>query len=534
MTQATLTDAPVPAAGVGRPVPAGRWSAGVFAVAVIVAFPLFLWLGRDHWFYLDEWQILGADGESRTGYLDGHNGHWITWLRLEYRLNFELWGLRSYLPYQVPAVLGHLASAVLLRQVCRRLGTRGWIATATALAFLFFGPGRMNMTLGFQVSLTASLICWFGMLLLTYDAKAVTRRDWFALGLGVVGLMTSGLFPAILVGFGVTTLLRRGPRAATFYALPLGAIYLAWYVTYGHESAFPARFTGQAARYVRRLLWAAFDALGQGGVVAALLLALAVVGLGVALHRAWRCRLWAEAALPLGLFAAWLSFSGVTAVTRESLADLEVGGRVVHISVALVLPLVAAGAEELARRRTFLGVAALAPLAIGALQGRDQLSETSVLFRTDPELVSAIAHSPLIVDVPGNHRPLHDNGFLPPATADWLARQAAAGRIPEPDDLTTELRLTATNRLALIQAEAPSDQLACPALTAPLTVSVRTGDEIRFVGAIEVRVTEGQRRSQPRRFAALEASVVRAQAGPVDVLVRSVPDVPAWLCPPSA
>jgi hypothetical protein len=68
-------------------------------------------------------------------------------------------------------------SAVLLRQVCRRIGARGWIATACALAFLSFGTGRENATLGFQVSLTASLICGFAMLLLGEGPKAVTRRD---------------------------------------------------------------------------------------------------------------------------------------------------------------------------------------------------------------------------------------------------------------------------------------------------------------------------------------------------------------------
>ena len=53
-----------------------RWSAWVFAVAVVAALPLLLWFGRDHWFYLDEWQVLGSDGVTRTGYLDSHNGHW--------------------------------------------------------------------------------------------------------------------------------------------------------------------------------------------------------------------------------------------------------------------------------------------------------------------------------------------------------------------------------------------------------------------------------------------------------------------------
>jgi hypothetical protein len=533
MTQATLADVPVQAAEPGTPLTSGRWSALLFATAIVVALPLLLWFGRDHWFYLDEWQILGADGVSSTGYLDGHNGHWITWLRLEYRLNFELWGLHSYVPYQVPAVLGHLASAVLLRQVCRRVGTRGWIATGVALAFLFFGTGRVNMTLGFQVSLTGSLICAFGMFLLAEGPRAVTRRDWLALGLGVVGLMTSGVFPAILVGFGITTVLRRGARIAAFYAAPLGAIYLAWYVAYGRESAFPARLTSQTASYFRRLLWSGFDALGQGGVAATSLVVLAVIGLGAALHRAWRSRIWAEAAMPVGLCAAWLVFNGATAVTRESLAAFEVGGRLVHVSAALVLPLIAAGVEELARRRTVLGAAALVPLAVGLPGNLDQLSETSILFRANRELAYAIAYSPFVDDVPENVRPMQDHGFLPPVTAHWLARQAAAGRVPKPDDPTAELRLTATSRLVLTQADA-THQPDCPALTAPLVATLEEGDELRFAGAIEVAVTKGAHQSEPRRFLGLDRSVIRAQAGPVDVVVRGIPDAPASVCPPSA
>ena len=508
----------------------------VFAVAVVAALPLLLWFGRDHWFYLDEWQILGADGVTRTGYLDGHNGHWITLLRLEYRLNFELWGLRSYVPYQVPAILGHLASAVLLREVCRRLGARDWIATAAALAFLFFGSGRENMTLGFQVSLTGSLVCGFGMLLLAEGPKTVTRRDWLALGLGVVGLMTSSVFVAVLVGFGITTLLRRGVRVAAFYAVPLGAIYMAWYAAYGDESAFPVKLTGATARYFGRVLWAVLEALARGGV-GAVLLALMVVGLAGPLLRARRSHRWADAALPVGLCAAWLAFAGLTALARaEFLAAFPVGGRLLHVSAALVLPLVAAGAEELARRRSVLGVAALVPLAIGLPRNLDRLSETSILFRTSPELASAVAYSPFIDDAPENLMPLQDNNpFHPPATAEWLARQAAAGQIPEPDEpVPPQLELTATSRLVLTQAPDTSGQPACPALTAPVTVSLEPGDEIPFIGAIQVTVVDGTHESAPRRFLGLDHSVVRALAGPVDVVLRSVPEGPGWVCPPGA
>jgi hypothetical protein len=534
MTQATLADDSVQAAVGGPAAAEGRWPATAFAVAVVAALPLLVWFGRDHWFYLDEWQVLGADGVSKTGYLDGHNGHWITLVRLDYRLNFEVWGLHTYLPYQLPAILGHVASAVLLRQVCRRIGARGWIATAVALAFLFFGTGRENMTLGFQVALTGSLICGFGMFLLAEGPKAVTRRDWLALGLGVVGLMTSSVFLAMLAGFGLTTVLRRGLRVAAFYAAPLGLIYTAWYVAYGRESALPVRLTGQSIVYFRRLLWAVFDALAQGAIVGVLVLIVAAVGLAAALRRAWRSGAWAGAALPVGLCGAWLTFAGLTAIGRADIAaTLEVAGRLLHVSAALVLPLVAAGAEELVRRRTVLGVAALVPLAVGLPGNLDRLSQTSILFRTNRQLVSAIAHSPLIDDVPANVRPMQDNGFQPPATAEWLARQAAAGRISEPDHpVTPELALTATSRLALAQAAAGSGQPACPALIAPLSLSLRRGDEIAFVGAIQVTVTDGAHTSAPRRFLAFGPSLIRAEAVPVDVVVRSIPDAPAQVCPP--
>jgi hypothetical protein len=167
----------------------------VFALALAVALPLILWFGRDQWFFLDDWWVLTEDGLTSPGYLDGHNGHWITVVRVVHRLNFELWGLRTYLPYQVPVVLAHLGAAVLVRQVTRQLGVRGWIATATAVAFLFFGSGRENMVFGFQVSLTGSLVCGLALFLLADGPRSVTRRDRLALGVAVLGLTTSAMFP---------------------------------------------------------------------------------------------------------------------------------------------------------------------------------------------------------------------------------------------------------------------------------------------------------------------------------------------------
>jgi hypothetical protein len=527
MTSATLVR-PVPHVARPHQAVADRWAARLFGAAVVVALPLLLWFGREHWFYLDEWQILGADGVSNTGYFDGHNGHWITLLRLEYRLNFALWGLRSYVPYQVPVILTHLAAAVLLRQLIRQCGVRDWIATATALAFLFFGSGRVNMTLGFQASLTGSLVCGYALFLLADGPRRVTGRDWLALGLGVVGLMTSSVFVAVLVGFGVTTLLRRGVRIAAFYAVPLGVIYTAWYVTYGRNSTWPTETSARAARYGGRVLWDTFKALADGwlGLV---LVAVAIFGLGTAVIHAWRSGTWGRAAVPLGLAVSSVAFVGMAAIARAA-TWLSQGSpdRFLHVGAALLLPLVAVGAEELAQRRTLLAACAIAPLAVGLPSNLNQLSHTSALFRTDRELALAVAHSPLIDRVPPIHRPLYVTAFHPPATAGWLERQAAAGRIPEPDEHDPVLDLTAAGQLALAQLGPQPDQ-TCPRLTAPRTMVLQRSDRVAFGGIIDFHVVDGEVESK-RRLLKGTGGPIWAMTGPVEVVVRSTEGRPARLC----
>jgi hypothetical protein len=514
------------------PVRAQRSSTRVFVVVVVVALPLLLWFGRDQWFFLDEWAALTRDGLLRPGYFDGHNGHWVTLVRLEYRLNFELWGLRTYLPYQLPVVLAHLGSAVLLREVIRRCGARGWIATAAALAFVFLGSGRENITWGWQLSMTGSLACGLAMFLLADGPRALTRRDWLALGLGILGLMTSSLFVALVVGIGVTTVLRRGVRIAAFYVLPLAAIHAAWYLRYGSDGAVPLRLTGRTLWFAGRMFWAIFDALAQGGV-GAVLAVLAAVGLASASHRAWRSGAWAEVALPAGLAAGWLTFAVLTGLTRaETLltADSYGASRYVHLGAALLLPLAAVGAEQLARRRAALAAIALLPLAVGLPGNLDKLAHTPPFFGGNKDFILAMAHSPLIDDVPADTVAIQNHILEAPLTAGWLSRQAAAGRIPEPDGANPELGLTATSRLVLAQGAGPAVEPACHRVAANVPVTLQAGDQLRFTGAIGVTVTDGKHESARRRFLSRDGSAIRALAGPVDVVVRRVEGRPARLC----
>ena len=63
-----------------------------------------------------------------------------------------MFGIRSYVPYQLLVILLHLAAAVLLRVVMRRAGVRPWIATLTAGVFVFFGAGAENILIAFQIT----------------------------------------------------------------------------------------------------------------------------------------------------------------------------------------------------------------------------------------------------------------------------------------------------------------------------------------------------------------------------------------------
>lgn len=537
MTANVTVAAEAPVGEGGRaPEGASRRSDAVFAAVVVAALPVFLWFGRHHWFFLDEWWGLGRSEAWHPGYLDGHNGHWLTLTRVQYRLTFELFGLRTYLPYQLPTVVAHLGTAVLLRQVSRRCGVRAWIATAVAVAFVFFGTGYENILWGWQSNTTGSLVCGFALFLLVDGPSAVTRRDWLALGLGIVGLMTSAAFVGIVVGLGVTIVLRRGLRVAAFYTVPLATIYLAWYAAYGSESnAVPFKLTTRTLWFVGRMSWAVFDALAQGGI-GVVLLALAGIGLASALSRAAQSGDWADVALPAGLTVAWLVFAGMTALGRALVPlspNAYATSRYVHVGAALLLPVAALGAERLARRRALLGALALVPLAIGLPGNVDRMANTPAAFTGGKDTILAIAHSRYLDDVPPDTMPLRIGGGLEmPVTADWLSRQVDAGRVPEPDGADPVRDLTATSQIVLTQDAGPTDVVGCPPLSADVPVTLHRGDQLPFDGALSVFVTDRAHTAFPRSFHSRDGPVIRTLAGPVDVIIRPTPGVPTRLCTP--
>jgi hypothetical protein len=522
-------DAPVPGP---ESEPDGRWPVLAFRAGVVVAFPLLLWFGRDHWFFFDEWLLLAHDGLTRPGYFDGHNGHWITALVVDYRLNFHVWGLNTYLPYQVPVVLAHLGTAVLLRAVIRRVGVRAWIATVVALAFVYFGSGRDNITYGFQLSLTGSLLAGLALLLISdRPERRVTRHDWLGVALGLIGLMTSSVFVAVLVGLGVALLMRRGPRVAAFYAVPLGAVYGTWYLRYGSESSDSSRLSWRTVRFMGRMFASVFDALAQTGLGGALLVLLAGLGLVLTVRRGLRSGFADHGGLVVGLVVAWVVFAGLTSLARAHgafTADSHNAGRYLHVGAALFLPAVALGIEHLARRRALAGAAAALVLVSGLPGNLDRLAHTDPIFLSNPELfgadsrqiLEAMAHSALLDDVPPDHIPVNGAFEELDLTVGWLRRNAAAGRIPDPGDVDPRVALTATNYLVLAQQHTGFRAGGCAPAAEPVRLVLDAGEQLAFEGTILVAVADGAVESRPRELRSTEGASLRALAGPVEVVVR--------------
>ena len=126
-----------------------EWARFVFYAYLALSLPVLLFVGRDRWFFSDEWSFLTARSATNVhDLLAPNNQHWSTIPVIVYRVLYALFGLREYWPYQMVAIVTHLAVAALLRHIMRRSGVRPWFATAVAAAYVLFGPGVRRHPLG--------------------------------------------------------------------------------------------------------------------------------------------------------------------------------------------------------------------------------------------------------------------------------------------------------------------------------------------------------------------------------------------------
>ena len=212
------------------PTGSDRLPIGLFGVAVVVAAPLILFkLGSYHWFFRDEWVFL-AEREGRLPEIfEPHGGaHWVAIPRLIFFVLWQVFGVRTYVPYQAVVVSLHLAVCVMVLLIMRRSGVGAWLACSAAAILIVFGPGAQNIVWAFQVSFTGSVAYGLAHLLLADHDGGFSRRDWLGLAFGAAALMSSAVGVTMLAVVGLSVLLRRGWRMAALHVGPLVALLLVW------------------------------------------------------------------------------------------------------------------------------------------------------------------------------------------------------------------------------------------------------------------------------------------------------------------
>lgn len=417
------------------------WATWAFAAYLVLAFFFSLQAGSHYWFHADEWRLIGPTEWTVDDYFQPQNGHWSTIPVLFYRVWYELFGLHSYLVYQVPLVLMHLTLAVLLRVTMRRSGVSPWVATLVAASFVLLGTAEQNILSPIQVSMVGSLLFGYAQLLLIDRDGPVGRRDVVGVLFGVLALMASGIGMVMVVVAAAAALLRRGWLAAAVHGGVPTLVYCVWLwwhregsvedTTGGLQDALPWLADGVSGVYL---------ALGHVGALAIVLAMVTVVGLVLAWRGLplpdWRRQAAGPAALLVGLVAFFVlvgySRGGLPAASARS-------SRYIGIGAALVLPAVAVAINAIAARWR-LGWLALVPLVVAipfeaARLGDLPLPRDSASIRVT--LLTA-AYSPCLDDARAGLQVDPSFYRASGATVAFLRDARERGLLPPPpDDVST-------------------------------------------------------------------------------------------------
>jgi hypothetical protein len=401
---------------------------------------------------------------------------------LAYRALFNVFGLRSYVPYQSVVVVAHLATAVLLRVIMRRAGVRPWTATIVASVFVLFGPGEENIVWAFQVAFVGAIMFGLVHLILSDHDGPIDRRDWFGLLAGAASLMCSGVSLVLIAVVGLAVLVRRGWKPAVFHTVPLGALYAVWFLASEPGGIDNPYGRGVTARELTRFLWSgargAFEAIGAFRPIAILIAAVLVVGLALSFHQHGRAGL-RHTIAPIALLAGGALFLIGTGYTRwfvTPVADSQ--SRYLYTLAAFMLPALAVAVDTVGRRWRVATPALLALFLVGIVANVDDFGArapfTEGFHDRQQQLVRALAHDDLAQRVPARVRP------NPWFTIGWLRDTAAAGDAPAAATTPPEIARQLPLLLGVTQLSAAPPRSNCRTIPDGITLEPTQGDRFGF------------------------------------------------------
>jgi hypothetical protein len=432
-------------------------------LVLVGGFVLLLYCNRDQWFFGDEWDFLAHRGVSGADYSlwEPHTEHWSTGPILIYRGLYSLWGLHSYVPYVVVLVLLHLAVAHLLWRLLLQAGVDQTVATAVAAVFTVLGAGYENLLWAFQIGFIGSVALGMAVLLLVNHDGRWGGRDVAGWAVSIVGLMFSGISVTMVTVAGLAVLMRRGWRHAALTVSVPGAVYLTWFFLIGNKNVGDDERTLDDIFRYPQYIWnglriAVEDTVGFQGAGAVVVLGLTAY----LLRRSGRSKGPGAPAFASALGA--LMLYAVIATGRAG-TGIETSGasRYTYLVIALAVPafglaladLVDADGLASAGRRC---VVCLLLLFVGVHNAGTLVEKSRVEKRLEQRLKARILAASQLVNSPavilgGNPEPQ----YSPDIVVEDLRRMHRDGKLPDPERITRDDRLTVATTLQYAVNPAP-------------------------------------------------------------------------------
>jgi hypothetical protein len=458
----------------------GRGARTVLVCAVAASVPFYLFFARRQWFWGGEWTFLASrDLSSLHDLLRPYRQHWETIPIVIFQLIFFAFRLRSYVPYQLPVIVLHGVAGVLLWIVIRRSGVHPWLATIAAVAFVYFGHGRQDIVLAFQLGFVSALVLGLCAVLLVDHPGRADRRDVLAGVCSALALLCSGVAVTMIAIAAIVMFVRRGIKPTLLYVTPLAFMYLVWYLAvaradYAANGVSPA---GTIIGFVGSALATTLNALGSNPVAAFALAGLLLVGLFVAARTRSLDSNWT---LPLAFAAGALVFLMITAFARASGGSSAVDqSRYLDIAACLLLPPLAKSADFLSRRYRYAAPIVLAVLLVG-LPGNLVAAGSANGSSADRAALVAIATSPIAGAVDGRHVP--DDVRFPSVSVNWLRREVGRSGLPQGTAVDRSTMAMADVRLEIQEFGLQPRTPPCHWLKSRFTVFLRKHDDVSFLG----------------------------------------------------
>lgn len=316
------------------------WSPSVVHyAALVVSFAAILWIGRDQWFFGDDWAILVPHNDGNV--FIPHVGHWNLVPAIVFPLLRNLLGLGSYLPFLALAVLAHLAVAHLVWRIVRRIGVNEWVATALSIFIMLLGAGAENLFWAFQFGFMGAIALGLAVVLLIDRPVLTWRTVTLILVCSLLAPMFSGTAIPVLAAAAGVGIIRHGVLRTVALLAPTALSYLLWYFLVATHYPTPHAGIGSIADLGTVLLFAA-AMYGAGLGRAFPLMWIGVIPAAIAavwFFRTLRRGIRTPAMLAYALVIGSVVFVALTAYSRATFGlSAASAQRYAYVTIVLLVP----------------------------------------------------------------------------------------------------------------------------------------------------------------------------------------------------